>query len=528
MERPLYGRTTSARRRTAGRPLPAPVPKAVIYARVSSKDQDREGFSIPSQMKLLREYAANNGLLVAEEFIDVETAKHVGRTNFMEMVRYVAKRQGTAILVEKTDRLYRNMKDYVTLDDLGADIHFVKEGTLLTRDSRSSEKFMHGIKVLMAKNYIDNLSEEARKGMLEKAEQGNWPSAAPIGYRNIVGPDGKRVIEVDPVEGPIVARAFALYSSGRLSLRDVTEQVRSAGLRYRKSGTLVTTSAVHLILRRRLYCGEFEWNGRIYQGKHEPLVPPSIWLQVQGVLNGRHAGVVKTENDFAFAGLVTCGHCGCLAVAEVKKKKYVYYHCSGARGKCGEPYIREEALAAKFGEHLDRLQFPPGAFDRFREAMKESMVDVEAERARAVRHLQAEYERIATRLATLYADKVDGTVDATFYETMSTQWRETQIRVLHEIETHHIAAEDHIDDVLRLLDLAQNARGLFENASPTAQRRLLELVTSNSTYAHGELTVEFRTPFDLIEKAAPSLMEATGQIGRKVRKGDQAVEWLGN
>ena len=42
---------------------------------------------------------------------------------------------------------------------------------ILSRDSRSSEKFMHGIKVLMVKNYIDNLSEETRKGMLEKAEQ---------------------------------------------------------------------------------------------------------------------------------------------------------------------------------------------------------------------------------------------------------------------------------------------------------------------------------------------------------------------
>ena len=57
---------------------------------------------------------------------------------------------------------------------------------------------MHGIKVLMAKNYIDNLSEETRKGMLEKAEQGIWPSAAPLGYRNVDGANGKRVIEPDP------------------------------------------------------------------------------------------------------------------------------------------------------------------------------------------------------------------------------------------------------------------------------------------------------------------------------------------
>src|SRR5436190_23409951 len=75
------------------------------------------------------------------------------------------------LLVEKTDRLYRNLKDWVLLDELNIEIHLVKEGVVLAQDSKSSEKFFHGIKVLMAKNYIDNLSEEARKGQQEKAEQ---------------------------------------------------------------------------------------------------------------------------------------------------------------------------------------------------------------------------------------------------------------------------------------------------------------------------------------------------------------------
>ena len=57
-------------------------------------------------------------------------------------------------------------------DELDLEIHLVKEGAVLSRGSRSSEKFMHGIKVLMAKNYIDNLSEEVKKGLREKAEQG--------------------------------------------------------------------------------------------------------------------------------------------------------------------------------------------------------------------------------------------------------------------------------------------------------------------------------------------------------------------
>ena len=38
--------------------------KAVIYARVSSKEQEREGFSIPAQLKLLREYAERKGFAI--------------------------------------------------------------------------------------------------------------------------------------------------------------------------------------------------------------------------------------------------------------------------------------------------------------------------------------------------------------------------------------------------------------------------------------------------------------------------------
>ena len=87
--------------------------------------------------------------------------------------------------------------DGATVDELDVEIHFPKEGVVLSRDSRSSEKFMHGIKVLMAKNYIDNLSEETRKGMQEKAEQGIWPTQSPLGYRNVAGPDGKLRVYAD-------------------------------------------------------------------------------------------------------------------------------------------------------------------------------------------------------------------------------------------------------------------------------------------------------------------------------------------
>lgn len=81
--------------------------------------------------------------------------------------------QNGAFLVKKTGedyRLYRNLKDWVKRDEVEVEMRFPKESVIRSRESRSSEKFMHGIRVLMAKNYTDNLSEETRKGMQEKAE----------------------------------------------------------------------------------------------------------------------------------------------------------------------------------------------------------------------------------------------------------------------------------------------------------------------------------------------------------------------
>jgi len=74
---------------------------------------------------------------------------------------------------------------------------------------------MHGMKVLMAKNFIDNLSEETRKGMTEKARAGLYPSFAP---RNVGGTDGKRVIEPDPDDAPVVTSIFEQFSKGSHSV----------------------------------------------------------------------------------------------------------------------------------------------------------------------------------------------------------------------------------------------------------------------------------------------------------------------
>jgi DNA invertase Pin-like site-specific DNA recombinase len=488
--------------------------QAVIYARVSSKEQEKEGFSIPAQLKLLKEYAAANGYSVAQEYVDVETAKQTGRAAFGEMVTYLKAHPSIRVmLVEKTDRLYRNLKDWVTVDELDVEMHFPKEGVVLSRESRSSEKFMHGIKVLMAKNYIDNLSEEARKGMQEKAEQGIWPTVAPLGYRNVAGHDGKKIIEPDPESAPIIARLFEWYAAGTLSLKEAAQKAKAAGLVYRKSGAPVPVSTVHSTLRNRLYMGEFEWNGHLYSGRHQPLVTRDLWERVQGVLDGRHAKKHRrVKHDFAFSGLIACGHCGCSIVGEVKKQRYIYYHCTGYKGRCEEPYVREEIIGRQFSELLGRLTFDDEVLAWVRDALRASHADEKREHEAAIGRLRAKYDRLQTRMHAMYVDKLDGKVDGAFFERMSGEWRAEQDRCLREIERHRAADQSYLEEGVRLLELARNAQRLFEKQEPREKRRLLNFVVSNCTWKGGELVVNLRQPFDLLaETTAIAAQAAAGK-----------------
>lgn len=472
---------------------------AVKYGRVSSKEQEKEGFSIPAQFKLLDQYAKSQGLKVVREFVDVETAKKPGRAGFEEMVKFLKRSSVRVLLVEKTDRLYRNLKDYVTVDELDLEIHFVKENVVVSQESRSSEKFMHGIKVLMAKNFIDNLSEETKKGMLEKAEQSIYPSFAPIGYRNVMGPNGKRIVEPDPDIAPIIKQIFEWYATGQCSLAELTERACSAGLVSRQLKKPVSKSNIHYLLRKRFYTGDFDWKGKTYRGSHEPLISTGLYERVQEILDGRYSTKQKvTKHEFTFSGLVNCGHCGCALVAEKKKGKYVYYHCTGNKGKCPEPYTREEVLDECFADLLKGLVFDDQVMDWIVEALHQSHADEKRFREDAIIRLQEEQSKIQNRLDRLYDDRLDGFIEPDFFERKSREWRQTQKRLADQITEYQEAAHDYVQDGIRLLELSKKAYFLYKQQDSIEKRKLLNFVCSNSIWKDQTLTATFRQPFDLL------------------------------
>ena len=469
--------------------------RAALYARVSSRQQEEEGFSIPAQLKLLREYAAMHGVSVLQEFVDVETAKHTGRTGFNEMVDFLRKHDTTcqALLVEKTDRLYRNLRDYVTLDELDLAIHFVKENFVLTNDSRSTEKFMHGIKVLMAKNYVDNLSEEASKGMIEKAEEGTWPSAAPIGYVNVrIGND--RAIALDPDRSDMVRRIFEWYGHGNCSLEEVRARAVSQALTTRR-GTPPSKSTIHRVLSNPFYTGTFVWKGKAYTGDHPPLVSYDLFQRVQEALRKGNHPVQQKRRTFAYTGLIKCANCGCSITAGTHKSKYVYYRCTGARGDCDTPLIREDRLEALLGELVQRVHIDDESIEWIVATLKESHRDEKAYHEEQTSRLRGEVRKLQDRLSAAYEDKLDGSISEEFWQRKSHEWRSRQLELQRGVEAHQMADGLYLDAGVKILRLSQQMYSLWLSQPQNEKRRLLDILLLNCTFDGENLGPIYEKPF---------------------------------
>jgi site-specific DNA recombinase len=146
----------------AFKPAPAIADRRQDCGRVSSKEQEKEGFSIPSRLRLLKDYATVNSFSTTQEYADVETAKQRGRAAVGEMVAYLKAHPVVRVmLVEKIDRLYRNFKDWVTVHELDVEVHFPKESVVLSRESHASEKFTHAAALEQLINIAARLRQTA-------------------------------------------------------------------------------------------------------------------------------------------------------------------------------------------------------------------------------------------------------------------------------------------------------------------------------------------------------------------------------
>jgi hypothetical protein len=213
-------------------------------------------------------------------------------------------------------------------------------------------------------------------------------------------------------------------------------------------------------------------------------------------------------------------------VAEKKKGQYVYYHCTGHKGKCPEKYVREEELAEQFGEALKAIKLDGDVLEWVVTALKSSHEDEKKYHDEVMASLQRDYARLQHRLDQMYVDKLDGKISQEFYDQKSIEWRNEQTAILRKIEKHQNANTSYIDEGIKILELSNRAWELYEKQEMTEKRRLLNFVFSNSTWACGKLTPKYKKPFDLISEMVEFQKEEEARTGTKFDKTAQNENWL--
>lgn len=483
--------------------------RAVIYCRVSSEEQAK-GYSIPAQRDLCREYAHRNGLIIVQEpYEDIESASKAGRPRFGAMLAYARKHPGLHIIAEKTDRLLRNRHDeyamWGLIEDSGAWVHRTKEG-FVHNDSPPAAKLMFRVHNMLASHDTDDRKDKTRKGLRQKALEGYRPGGnAPLGYK--MGTiEGRNCIVPDSQIAPLIVRLFETYRAGTYSLKSILPVAHSWGLRTRR-GKKLGKQMIYKLLSNPVYTGKFLYNGKLYDGKHEALIPESLFREVDALLHHRRGKMQFRKHLFALSGVIRCGHCNRLMTAQHQRGKngkgdYVYYRCAAY---CpGEKYIREERLMDDFAAMLGGLEFDEETMDIIAQRLREAKGDQEEFRAETIARLRKQHDSLQTkidRLARAEVDAVADGIDSSAYRERIRDIQRERDEVQEQLTAVDAADDDFTEQIITLARIARRAADIFLNQEGSRRVAFLRGVILNPTFANGTLKADFAQPFDMIRDA---------------------------
>ena len=370
-----------------------------LYARKSSESEDRQILSIEQQLVEVREFAKKENLSVLAELTESMTAKKPGRPVFNEMLARIEQGDTDGIIAWNPDRLAINSIDG------GRIIYLVDTGKIVNLkfptfrfDNNAYGKFILSIAFGQSKYYTDNLSENIKRGIRQKLRKGIWPNWAPVGYLN----DHKsRAIIIDQEKASFIKKIFELYSTGNYSLRKLKTILDETELIGKKNAPL-SVSQIQYILRNPFYYGIFRYDDEIYEGSHPPIITKRLFKKVQNVLKQRHRATRKKKYDYVFRGFIKCGECGAMITAELKKKKYIYYHCTKRKGKCSQPYNTTEfVLADQLSYSLSKIwinnKTTEKILDDFNSHRSKEQKDITIESATiktALENIEQQFERL--------------------------------------------------------------------------------------------------------------------------------------
>lgn len=282
----------------------------VAYLRVSTESQT-EKYGLDVQRQKILDYCERKGVGIDKWYIDGGySGSKLDRPEIKELLDHAEKGLIGTVYIYKLDRMSRDVIDtlnlfYKILPKYGVKVISMTEDL---RTDNPMDRVMLTMNAAMNQYEREVIRMRMTAGMIERVKNGFWMGGGriPWGYyydRN----DG--ILHVDQNEADMVRKAFNMYLDG-YSCENIAKIV---GFKSEK--------IVRDILRRKSNIGMIEYKGKVYKGKHEPIVDEVTFNKVQELMKRRTTNS-HVNHDNLLTGLCYCGVCG----ARMRYHKWGNYH----------------------------------------------------------------------------------------------------------------------------------------------------------------------------------------------------------
>ena len=484
-----------------------------LYVRKSTDEEGYQVLSIEAQITELKEFAEREGLEISEIFIEKKTTKVPGREIFNEMISKIeTSKIPTGILAWHPDRLSRNSIDG------GRIIYLLDTGKLaglkfptFSFENTPAGKFFLSIALSNAKYYIDNLSENVKRGNRQKLRQGEWPGQKPLGYlydhrlRNIVP---------NPKTAKIIQKIFKDFSTGRYSLEAISKKLAQYEITS-KNGKPRSNSSIYNLLTNQLYIGIMQWKDEVYEGKYQPIISKQLFDKVQEILRQRGKPRKKKQrHNFPFCGLFRCS-CGAAITAQFAQGNgglYRYYRCTRKFGPCQEKYIQEKELVNQICQKLKEIALPPNWGKEMLDYLnKEEKKEIQAGE-NFVQKINQKLNEIQNKLDKLLEGYLDGLIDEEDYKRKKEELIQQKFALKDKKEmAEKRKFQSWIEPTRNFIKTAFSIQKIISEKSLEEIRQIVEKVGTNHTIANKKVAWNWQPPYDFLASFLASPASGRGE-----------------
>ena len=422
---------------------------AVIYTRVSTKEQADTNQSLELQEKMCRQYAASRGYIVVQHFGGTyESAKTDGRKEFTRLLTFVGRKSNgiSHIIVLSPDRFSRSGGDAISLTaKLRTAGVAVETVTQQADTSTTTGRFMQEFGFVVS-NYDNNMRRDrAVLGMTERLRDGYWTFKLPLGYTNI-----KR----GNIQHITINRQGELLRKAILSKINFQRSNTQIVAWLRKQGVKITEKLLTQILRNPFYCGLISsslLDGEVVQGKHDALITEAQFAQLNDLQKAHEHGHTHAKEVPAvpLKHHVRCHRCNRpLTGYEVKKKALWYYKCNtrGCKLNIGARKLHHayQTLLGQYsiGQHLI-APMKTIATSVFQELNQEGVQE-----RKAVEHEILQLQKKLERMQERYANEE---LDRATYEKFSSK---TAVEELQPLQARYAGLGTNLSNLENYTDCA--------------------------------------------------------------------------